>query len=494
MEQANAKKQKVDHQGSVTKLSAKQRRASDFVASLGNEIENVGLNGCFPAPLLPEIVKDAMNAPLDPSDVNRALQMIKKSLIFSFFCLRTKEKGTNNSVSQILAPSLNNFFDMYSKQDVTVKLLNATDGCASVESIPDFVVKTSSDPVIALAVIELKDTTKSPLEQMGQAIAYGTNIVLSHLRMGLRYQDCAVPLVLTNGNLYQFAWVTLLEPSFPVSHVSTGVYDASIPENRNIIAQQLAIVKAFCSRTEGLLAGRERAISELDNEISNERYFMKDIDNVFLRWENDFDRSILYMWRVVELLADNEYAVLPLCIANILGMDGKKRRVMIFPKLVGYMMGVPADKGVLQLYLESLKQAILCVHKSRVVHVDLYPSNIMWYYDGENMHIRFVDWDAATQIGDKFTDVMAERMDDSKYKNYHWSGKSNAVADVRCDFWHLFILSHLTDQEILELNGDADNVNRVYYEILTRHDKDSNLKEKFELWYQNLVHEMDASE
>lgn len=51
---------------------------------------------------------------------------------------------------------------------------------------------------------------------------------------------------MTNGNLYQFAWVTVLEPSFPVLHVTTGVLAASVHETRKQLAHQLACVKTFC--------------------------------------------------------------------------------------------------------------------------------------------------------------------------------------------------------------------------------------------------------
>ena len=126
--------------------------------------------------------------------------------------------------------------------------VNAAFGLATADSKPDFLHTTMNrrGDKFGLCVFGFKDTAYAPLEQMGQAFVAGFNLIFSHLELGFKSSECAIPLVLTNGNLYQFAWVTVLEPSFPVLHVTTCVLDASVHETRQQIAHQLACVKMYC--------------------------------------------------------------------------------------------------------------------------------------------------------------------------------------------------------------------------------------------------------
>ena len=75
----------------------------------------------------------------------------------------------------------------------------------------------------------------------------------------------------------------------------------------------------------------------------------------------------------------------------------------------------------------------------------MYPSNILWRFQEEKIVIRNVDWDTATFIGDSFTDTMKVRLANEGNSAYYW--KSKGIAEAKCDYWCLFILSNLTDNE-----------------------------------------------
>lgn len=78
-----------------------------------------------------------------------------------------------------------------------------------------------------------------------------------------------------------------------------------------------------------------------------------------------------------------------------------KHDSLVFPRLDGYLMGVPGDETIFQIYLTQLKKAFQNLHAAGVVHLDGFPSNIMWLLERDDVgrvDIRFVDLDVASVI------------------------------------------------------------------------------------------------
>jgi serine/threonine protein kinase len=174
-----------------------------------------------------------------------------------------------------------------------------------------------------------------------------------------------------------------------------------------------------------------------------------------------------------------EEAVLPLGFANI-KLDGSEEAKIIFSRLErDFAMGVPSDETLYKLFLVKLEETIKKVNVKGVIHVDLYPSNILWRFDGKDIIIRIVDWDAATFDGDSFTSDMELRLANDVNAQYYW--KSDGPAEPKCDYWFLFILTHLTAEERNAMNGDTPaEVNQVYKDSVTRQSRsDPKFKEFF---------------
>lgn len=332
------------------------------------------------------------------------------------------------SVQETLSYLYSQFFASVSQTiKFTMKELNAELRLATFSSKPDFVHTTTTlnGSRFGLAVIEFKDTAQAPLEQMGQAFAFGSNIILSHLRLGLKWSECALPLVLTNGNLYQFAWMTLLEQSLPVLHVTTGVLDASVSSTRELIAKNLVYIRVFCSRQKQRIQRCSTLFPwdpEAPFELNMSKYHLKPLNQVFLRWSGDSEESLGYLWQIYQHVASVAEAVLPLACANLKPVTDTLEKVLIFPKLEkDFAMGVPSDKELYEKYLLQLRETIQKIHKVGVIHVDLYPSNILWRFCENQMVIRIVDWDAATLQGDSFTEKMELRLADKENSAYYWT-------------------------------------------------------------------------
>lgn len=473
------------------------KHASAYSGSKRSIPFNGGLNGGFPTRNVPAIVRSATAESLSNESVSSAIEAVEQGMNFSMLCKATCEPWEGY---EKLDRAFNQFFEK--DEDImrkwSLKELHAPSGLASPCSKPSF-VQTGfvGSTTVGLAVFEYKATVYSPQEQLIPAFASGANILLSHLRAGLPIEECAVPLVLTNGNLYQFAWATLIEPSFPVLHVTTGVLDASLEENKTQIAKNLARVKIFCTAMQQKLQPLEfsQDVSEPLLKLNQDKYHTKELHNVFYRWDEDHNKSLGYMWKVFDKLSNVEEAVLPLCITTICYPKGYSAQLMIFPKLKEFRMGVPSDLALFQKFMKQMEEIMKKVHEAGVIHVDLYPSNILWLEDESgDLTIRIVDWDTATLMGDHFTPRMTKAGERPEYAPYYWTARG--PVDPRFDYWFLFILNRMNQEERDRMNEINDpytvkptmcQVNDTYRDSVDRQREESDdLKAEFLTWYATL--------
>lgn len=149
-------------------------------------------------------------------------------------------------------------------------------------------------------------------------------------------------------------------------------------------------------------------------------------------------------------------------------------------------MGVPSVESLFQRFMVKLDETIKKFNAKGIIHVDLYPSNILWRYDREDIIIRIVDWDAATFVGDSFTSDMESRLKNNDNAQYYW--KSGGPAEPKCDYWFLYILKNLTAEERNAMNGNTpSDVNQVYKNSVTRQSQSKNLKISFVKWYDDQI-------
>jgi serine/threonine protein kinase len=115
-------------------------------------------------------------------------------------------------------------------------------------------------------------------------------------------------------------------------------------------------------------------------------------------------------------------------------------------------MGVPVDEGDYHSFLISLESLVHRVHACGVVHVDLYPSNIMWAKTGGVVTVKIIDWDAATFVGQTFTSTMAARIKSEAEFVYSDAG----AASIKNDAWDVYLLGDLSAAERASLAAPMD--------------------------------------
>jgi hypothetical protein len=471
-----------------------------MVASNKNVLINCAVNGIFPFTFnLPKIVNGAIEMVKVPDP--DAIVAIKNGLLFTMFPIMVSEtafKATYVTVDEITGNALINYLTdrnidsspmLRCEPKMALCKVNAEEGPASSNSAPDILCLFENDSEkFGLSVIELKDTTVSPLEQIGQAYASGCNIILSHRALGIKSEFCAVPLAFTNGNLYQFGWVTLLEPSVPVLHITTGILDASTDLDQ--VAFHLTVLKKFIKRNSDMLRtclSSTQITATRPIRLSTELYHQKLHSDIFYRYdERRIQQSFHYMWTIFEALKTVPEVVKPLGYAAICPRPSSNLHVLIFPKLQDcYSMGVPLEEDDFKNYLKELKRVLGLIHSCNVIHMDLYPSNILWTKGPDGIKIRIVDWDVATFDKDDFSPEILNRLRNTEVSHYYY--KKRSPAERKCDYWFLYILSRLDQSEREEMNGDVSRVNEVYRKIVDRCVANSGDRETltsdFETWF-----------
>jgi hypothetical protein len=476
--------------------------ASGFVASCLIVPGNCAFNGmCAESFNTPDIVKVAINQVVTIDIQKEAETVIRAGFLFTINPIKVHETGVHGekrTVTGTAGVALKQFFEdrtehLSSHFTMELSSMNADIGPASDGSKPDLVcaVTTGHYRQVGLLVCELKDTAFCPLEMLGQAFVSAANLVITQIQIGLLPSEVAIPLILSTGNMMQFAWATTLDPLFPVLNVTSRMFDISVADDIREASRALAKAKMFCREQAVIL--RQRRVRDdplpmapVVPSLNSDLYHLKGVRRIFNRYDDDDcigDVGLAYLWNVFEALKDIEEAVKPLGYATTM-KDRTPEKCLIFPKLgASFRMGVPEDERQFKEYITALSNVVKRQHQKLVVHVDLYPSNILWDLFSDSIRIRIVDWDAATFIGDAFTTKVRNVFVSEGKRYYYW--KDSHYAEPQCDAWFVFILSHLNEAERQGMQGDANKVNKAYQSAVERQSKGAGGREALVQQYEN---------
>eukprot|EP01033_Poteriospumella_lacustris_P001015 gene1015-731_t len=137
--------------------------------------------------------------------------------------------------------------------------------------------------------------------------------------------------------------------------------------------------------------------------LDKTKYFFKPLRSMFFVYgKSHVEQSLRMHFKVMKALhsveACREWVVFPICIRE--DDDNSNKSGLVYPRLdpTRYQIGLPRDPSRRKEYFETLRNAMNVIHDgARVLHLDLYPSNIMWSWNDESQHIqiKLIDWDAA---------------------------------------------------------------------------------------------------
>ena len=320
---------------------------------------------------------------------------------------------------------------------INLKSLDVSEGLASEKSKVDLVGLIKGYPPVLLC--DSNAAQFEPLKELEKAYESGTNLLLSQYSRGIEASECAVYIVSTNGHLFKFSCMTLLEPLFPNLVCLSGVLDVSMLSQKKQICALLAKVKRAVleqakhiqtkSNAEKVRGAMEMKFGTKSFGLSEEKYHRKTGSSVAIGWYH-FMETFDKVWKSEEL---RTHVVFPL---GFLKSQTGHVEGVLFPKLSDqWKIGLPVDVNQHMLYCEELLRLVKLMHKVDVVYMDLLPFKIAWNYVDNSMQLRLLDFGAAMAVGQEIEREECDCCDDDE-KDYRWplSPVPRAV-HVNMDLW-----------------------------------------------------------
>ena len=260
---------------------------------------------------------------------------------------------------------------------------------------------------------------------------YGFGIATFLAGIGILQQDIVVPVVLYTGLQIQFGAVFVLEPTFPVCTLLSRPFDLSREDDAQEAAGYIIKIKEHCKETERKVsnmlsegfAGRSlpnTLLSTMRISLCTKRYFLKPIiqspteDSVkgfeLVGNGKSAEYGAYRMVRVFNRLAarggvsSRDSICFPICFRE---RTSSTKLSLVFEDLTrkedgAYSVGLPDKIELWDQWMSSVETAVKEMHAASVVHVDLYPSNIMWRKSPDasgGVEIKLVDFDVAHPEG-----------------------------------------------------------------------------------------------
>jgi hypothetical protein len=267
---------------------------------------------------------------------------------------------------------------------------------------------------IIRGIVEVKGGSYAPSQSLRQGIATASNIAVDLCNRGVPWNQTIVPVISSNGYMFQFAVVLLLKPCFPYSVCLTSALNASDDSNLTKIGSFLMCMDEMTKTS--LIIQQEHSLYKGKQEekkgLSTADYWLKDMTRFFSCREN-FNEGLFHCLTRLKKANQNEgcrnYVVFPYCIVATDKEDNPGSISMVFPRMVGYRIGIPEDPGTRALFLAKVKMSMCAIHQAGIVHMDFYPSNIMWREVGDGVVVKIIDWDAVHDVNEELVGVVVNK-------------------------------------------------------------------------------------
>jgi hypothetical protein len=436
-------------EGQSLKTPLQQKSASGFTSSSGNVIFGVGTSFS---------VKFNFFQPEAEGFTKKRLDQLKCKLVGTtmlHFDLTIVHETKESSKAQFSRPTvqdahLDQLATLEKDWFTTTKLTNAAsplskyhigDGVATSTSSFDSAFRGTignhHDEIRAIG--EVKHSPLAPEDALLQAFSEGVNVALRQRRLGVPCSKIRVPIFSSNGRLVQFGVVLMLEPSFPYLVATSKCLDVCDTVDLEEATLQLA---RWISQSKSILQTTQTTNLGLVLELSTKLYHMKPLSEFFCT-NRTMDSSLLHMFQILELLwheSTREYVLFPITVRS-----DAQTPALVFPKLDDYKIGLPSDKASRKTVIQKLEVAMGNFHARGVVHMDLYPSNIMWCaLSTGGFDLKVIDWDASHKVGELFSESVQERLNDT---NRPRLCKPSAIANAEYDtmFYQIIVDNQVGD-------------------------------------------------
>lgn len=374
---------------------------------------------------------------------------------------------------------------------VEVKLPHSTSAAAAAAVDASSAASFPAIASVITAVAELKNSLYHPNDGEPQALVAAFSAILDLHSKGLPPSDCVVPFILNTGVLEQHG-VAYLIGTAPCAVMTTPVVDLTdLSGQRFIAGARLAFVN-IARRTEELILQLPR--ESLESSVS----ICPSLDPRLFFWKKPLPifgklavpHAVLHQLHVFHALSESaaaEHIAEPVAVlmqsppgraaeravsrremqsgpvgaaAGAASLSSQtssaapaeewlRETTMVFPRLHGFITGVPAPGHEHRtVVLAAVQLALRRFHAAGLVHMDLFSSNVMWRMADQPgaspvVCVRLVDLDASLFVGQPVPPNVARVIDYNGHTgSYHpsvFTDGQAAIADF--DWWHFALLS-----------------------------------------------------
>lgn len=394
-----------------------QKCASDFVSSKQKSIQGVGLSFSCPfvwqkLPLLYTTARDLVTK----DETDRYSRLLYEAAVFNCDLSKVNEKKQSDKMS-VQSDHLDELARMMpfimttTTAKSSLEKQNCKDGVVSEDSDADaYIVDRQKN---TFGIVDVKHGTDCPEEALRQAFSSSTNVALSLINRGITWEDICVPIFVSTGHLVQFALTCVLQPSFPYMITLTKNLDLLNANDRLEAAKQLQIINKLSQHNLTTNCTLHHTL-----KISRRYYHLKTAEDIF-KTRRSFDKSLFHMFSLLESLyheSTRQFVLFPLTYRT--GSKSFAGGALVFPKLSEHRIGLPEDAELRGRLLGEFRKAAVAFHDRNVVHMDFYPSNLMWKVNGNGtLDVKVIDWDAAHELNEALQSYTLERLSETnRYK------------------------------------------------------------------------------
>lgn len=304
---------------------------------------------------------------------------------------------------------------------------------------------------LCVLAVELKNSTISVFDAVSQVALAGAAAALALLAAGVPVEHCVVPVITHTGLAEQHGAVFLLKPSTPVYVALSPILDLFASPTRLMAAKfRVMAARHVESLARTHLSAFDPCLKPLSSvcrpgTLSLTDYFFKTPKQFFGTDENVSAITALHELRVFEQLATAGVVDVVYPAARLIKHVGTDKpqpvwlagAAMVYPNIApeGFKDGLIPDPQ----WLQAVTTAVNSVHAAGVVHVDLWPCNIMSKHMGDGTYvIKLVDFEASLFVGEPVpSSIVSTIARNGCRRIYHPDFVANTPADVAFDRWFL---------------------------------------------------------
>eukprot|EP00048_Salpingoeca_helianthica_P014136 m.217011 g.217011 ORF g.217011 m.217011 type:complete len:709 (-) comp15596_c1_seq3:126-2252(-) len=305
---------------------------------------------------------------------------------------------------------------------------------------------------VCLLVAQHKHSAISVYDALSQGALGGAAAALALLAAGVPVDDCVIPVVTHNGLTEQHGAVFLLKPSTPVYVALSPVLDLVATFTR-LMAAKFRVAEAVF--VQQLADQHLHSFDTITHPLAYQRgslsladYFFKLPKRFFGNEENATTVTALHELRVFQQLARMSVMDVVYPVARLIKHVDAQRpawltgAAMVYPNIAleGYTSGFISDP----CWLEAVTAAINNVNHAGVVHIDLWPCNIMHKQQDDGSYlIKLVDFEASLAVDEPVPSSIVRAIARNGCRAmYHPNFLlPNAVANVDFDRWFLAVFA-----------------------------------------------------